>query len=77
MALLQSINIWVSDLGSSVHFTNDRCVGSNIHEGSGIGTVCTIGAHGDAMTAHSIMDITGTWCNKFGEEQLKATLRDE
>ena len=23
------------------------------------------------MSASSIMDITGTWCNKFGEEQLK------
>ena len=73
VALLQSANIWVGDSGASVHCTNDRCRGSNIHEDSGTGTV---GAHGGAMTASSIMDITGTWCNKFGKEQLKATLRD-
>ena len=24
------------------------------------------------MTASSIMDITGTWCKKFGKEKLKA-----
>ena len=51
----------LGDLGAS-HCTNNRCRGSNIHEGSGTGT---IGAHGGAMTASSIMDITGTWCNKF------------
>ena len=28
------------------------------------------------MTADSIMDIAGAWCNKFGEEQLKAMLKD-
>ena len=52
---------------------NYRCGGNNIHEGCGAGTV---GAHGKVMTASSIMDIAGTWFNKFGEEQLKATLKD-
>ena len=28
------------------------------------------------MTTCSIMDIAGTWCNKFGKEQLKALLKD-
>ena len=73
VALLQSTNIWVGDLGVSVHCLNDRVRGSNIHQGSGTGT---IGEHGDAMTARSIMDTAGTWCNKFSEEQLKATLKD-
>ena len=35
-----------------------------------------MGAHGEDMTASSIMDIAGTWCNQFGDEQLKATLKD-
>ena len=43
-------------------------MGSNIHEGSDAGT---IGAHGEAMTASSIMNISGTWCNKFCKEPLK------
>ena len=34
VALLQSTNIWVGDLGASTHFMNNRCRGSNIHEGS-------------------------------------------
>ena len=33
-------------------------------------------AHGEAMTASSIIDIARTWCNQFGKEQLKTTLRD-
>ena len=41
-------------------------------EGSGAGTM---GAHGKAMTARSIIGIARIWCNKFGEEQLKATLK--
>ena len=57
VVLLQSANIWVGDLGASVHCTNNRCGGINIHEGSGTGT---IDAHGKAMTASSIMDIAGT-----------------
>ena len=73
VSLLQSTNIWVSGLGSSVDCTNDRCGGSNICGGSGTSTV---GAHSEAMTASSIIDIAGTWCNKFGKEQLKATLKD-
>ena len=52
---------------------NDRCKGSNIHEGSGADTM---GAHGKTMTSSSIMDIARTWCNKFGKEQLKATLKN-
>ena len=28
------------------------------------------------MTADSIMNVAGTWCNKFGKEQLKAILKD-
>ena len=28
------------------------------------------------MTASSIMDIAGNWCNKFGKVQLKAMLKD-
>ena len=70
---MQSPNIWVSDLEVSVHCMNNECKGSNIHEGSDTGT---IGAHGEAMTANRIMDIAGTWCNKFGEKQLKATSKD-
>ena len=52
---------------------NNRIRGSNIHEGSGTGI---IGAHGEVMTASSIMDVARTWCNKFGKEQLKTALRD-
>ena len=73
VAMLQSANIWVGDSGASVHCINDRCRGSNTCKGSGTGTM---GAHGKAMTVSSIMDIVGTWCNKFGEEQLKAKLKD-
>ena len=54
LALLQSTNNWVGDLGTSVNCTNDRCKDSNIHEGSGAGT---IGTNGKAMTACSIMDM--------------------
>ena len=35
---------------------NDRTGDINIHEGGGIGAM---GAHGEAMTASFIMDITG------------------
>ena len=73
VALLHSTNVWVGDLRVPVHSTNDRCRASNIQEGSGTGTM---GTHGQAMTASSILDIAGTWCNKFGKEQLKATLKD-
>ena len=52
---------------------NHRHGGSNLCEGSGTGT---IGAHYKAMTARSIMDIAVTWCNMFGKEQLKATLKN-
>ena len=31
-----------------------------------------MGAYGKAMTANSIIDIAGTWCNKFDKEQLKS-----
>ena len=62
VALLQSTNVWVGDSGASVHCTNSRCRGSNIHEGIGAGT---IGAHSKAMTASRILVIAGTWCNKF------------
>ena len=41
--LLQSTNIWVGDLGVSVHSIINRCRGSNTCKGSGAGTV---GAHG-------------------------------
>ena len=57
VALLQSTNIWVGDSGASVHCMNKRDGGSNIHKGSGPGT---LGTHGKAMTASSIMDIAGT-----------------
>ena len=73
VALLQYANIWVGDLGASLHCTNDSHGASKKHEGSSTGT---IGAHGMAMTASSIMDIAGTLCNKFGKEQLKAMLKD-
>ena len=73
VALLQSANRWVDGSGASVHCTNDRHRGSNIHEGNGAGTM---GAHGKAMIARSIMDIAVTWCNKFGKEQLRAMLKD-
>ena len=66
--LLQSANVWVGDLGASVHCTNDRHGHSNTHKGNGGGT---IGAYGKDMSASSIMDISGTWCNKFDKEQLK------
>ena len=52
---------------------NDRIRGINIDKNGGIGTV---GVHGEVMTAISIIDITKTWCNQFGKEQLKATLTD-
>ena len=67
VALLQSANIWVGDLGASLDCMNNRCGGSNICKGSGIGT---IGTHGEAMTTSSIMDISGTWCKKFVKGQL-------
>ena len=73
VTLLQSTNIWVGDFGASIHCTNDRSGGSSIREGSGIGTM---GAHGKAMVASSIMGTVRTWCNKFGKEQLKDTLKD-
>ena len=57
----------------SAYCSNGRHGGSNIHEGSGTGT---IGVHGEAMAASSIMEIAGTWCNKFGKDQLKDTLKD-
>ena len=63
----------VGELGASVHCTNDWCRGSNICKGSGTGT---IGAHCEAMTASSMMDVAGTFCNKFNKKQLKATLKD-
>ena len=63
----------VVDLGAFVHCMNDRHGVSNIHEGSGTGT---IGAHGVAMIASSIMDIAGISCNKFRKEQLKATIKN-
>ena len=56
-----------------VHDMNDRHGGSNMHKGRG---TCPVGAHYKTMTASSIMDIAGTWCNKFCKEQLKATLKD-
>ena len=37
----------------------------------------TIGAHGKAMTASSIMDIARTWCNEFGKEQMKGMLKEQ
>ena len=58
VALVQSINIWVGDSGASVHCTNYRTRGINVHEGNSIGAV---GAHGEIMTASSTMDITRTW----------------
>ena len=73
VALLQSTNIWGGHLVASLPCTHNRCRGSNILKGSGAGTT---GAHGEAMTASNIMDIAGTWCNKFGKEQLKAILKD-
>ena len=73
VALLQSANIWVGDLGASVHCTNNRQGGSNIYKGSGAGNV---GVDGEAMTISSVMDFVGTWCNKFGKEQLKSSLKD-
>ena len=65
VTLLQSTNIWVGDFRASVHCTNNKCGGSNISKGNG-----------EAMTASSIIDVAGTWCNKFGEEQIKAMLKD-
>ena len=73
VALSQSANIWVGDLGASVHCTNNRSRGSNIDEVSAAGTMC---AHDEAITASSKMDIARTWCNQFGEKQFKTTLRD-
>ena len=35
-----------------------------------------MGVHGEVTTARNIIDITGTWHNQFGKEQLKATLKD-
>ena len=57
VALLQSADIWVGDLGASVLCTNDRHGGINIREGS---SADIIGAHGEVMTVSSIMDIPGT-----------------
>ena len=44
----------------------------SIHEE---GSVDTVGMYGEAMTANSIMDIGGTWCNEFGEHALCVTLK--
>ena len=52
---------------------NDKTAYINIHEDGSIGTM---GMHGEAMTGSSIMGITRVWCNQFGKEQLKATLKD-
>ena len=57
VALLQSTNVCVGDLGVSVHCTNNQHGGSNICEGIGTGT---IGAFGEAMTANSLMYIART-----------------
>ena len=48
LALLQSSNIWVGNLGAFIHCKNNRCGGSNTHEGSGAGTM---GAHGEYLEA--------------------------
>ena len=60
VALLQSTSIWICDSGASVHCMDDKMGGINIHEGGIIGTM---GDHDEAMTASSIMDVAGTWCN--------------
>ena len=48
---------------------NDRCGGSIIHIGSGMGT------QGMALTASTIMEIANL-VQQVWEEQLKATLKD-
>ena len=73
VALLQSANIWMADLGVSIHCMNDETGGINVHEGGNVGTM---GTHSEATTASSIIDIARTWCNQFGEDQPKATLKD-
>ena len=55
------------------HLNSGQMWRSNIHKGSDAGTV---DAHGKAMTASNIVDIAGTWCNKFCQEQPKVTLKD-
>ena len=52
VALLQSTDVWVGDLGTPVHCMNHRQGGSNIHKANDTGTVC---AHGKAMIAISII----------------------
>ena len=61
VALLQSTQIWVGELGASVICTNDRIRGSNIYEGS----CCTgtMSTDDEAMTASGMINIARTWCN--------------
>ena len=73
VALLQSTNIWICDAGASLHCMNDTTRGINSHQNGSNGIM---GVHGGANTASSIMDTTGTWCNVFYKEQLKAILKN-
>ena len=62
-----------NDGKSNMGNANIEEIKKDIHEGSGTGIMSV---HGESMTAGSFMDITGTWCNQFCKEQLKATLKN-
>ena len=66
---LRSQYIWVSDTGAAVHSTFDASGGINVRKGN---DVTIIGQIGSTTMATKVMDLRGTWYDKYGNDQLYA-----
>ena len=73
MDLLRSPYIWVCNTGASVHSTYNATNGINVRDGD---DVTTIGQTGGATIAAKVLELKGTWYDKYGSEQLHAQMKN-
>ncbi len=69
---LSSPNMWIGDTGATKHSTKHRQGGIN----SRLSTSRTRGIYGQAVKPDVEVDLPGIYCDKYGEEQFAAKLRN-
>ena len=72
--MLKDENVWIADTGASVHTSPHKLGMVNLRQPSASDAI-TVG-NGTTESAGMIGDLPGTVCDKFGNEQMTATIKD-
>ena len=71
--VLKSADIWIADTGASNHTTFCKSGMTNFVAATNA-NLGTVGITGDIIQNEGLVDIPGIFCDKYGQEVLKATL---